>query len=103
MFVSGNGDMTDVPDQYDGLMMTEFFRNFSSSEDINPHPLQNEDINPLQTEDINPLQTEDINPLQNNMGLHNGEVKELIDVSRMSMLCTNLYVIYSWNIATYWS
>ncbi|XVF70996.1 hypothetical protein PTKIN_Ptkin11bG0206500 [Pterospermum kingtungense] len=67
MFVSGNGDMTDVPDQYDGLIMTEFFRNFPNcpSEDINPHPLQNENINPLQTEDINPL--------QNDIGLHNGE------------------------------
>ncbi|XVF33824.1 hypothetical protein REPUB_Repub18cG0004300 [Reevesia pubescens] len=67
MFVSMNGDMTDVPDHYDGLMITEFLRNFSNcpQEDINPHPLQNENINTLQTEDINPL--------QNEMGLHNGE------------------------------
>ena len=69
MFLSMNGDMTDGPDHYDGLMMTEFLRNFSNcpSEDINPHPLQNENINTLQTEDINPL--------QNEMGLHNGEVQ----------------------------
>ncbi|XWS27661.1 hypothetical protein CRYUN_Cryun25bG0000700 [Craigia yunnanensis] len=67
MFLSMNGDMTDGPDHYDGLMITEFLRNFSNcpSEDINPHPLQNENINTLQTEDINPL--------QNEMGLHNGE------------------------------
>ncbi|KAE8693547.1 Detected protein of unknown function [Hibiscus syriacus] len=59
MFVSMNGDMTDVPDQYDGLMITEFLRNFSNcpSDDINVHPLQNENINTL----------------QNEMGLHNGE------------------------------
>ncbi|KAE8733484.1 Detected protein of unknown function [Hibiscus syriacus] len=59
MFVSMNGDMTDVPDQYDGLMITEFLRNFSNcaSDDISSHPLQNENINTL----------------QNEMGLHNGE------------------------------
>lgn len=64
-----NGDMTDVSDHYDGLMITEFLGNISScpSDDINPHPLQNENINPLQTENINPL--------QNEMGLHNGEVQ----------------------------
>ena len=69
MFVGMNGDMTDVPDHYDGLMITEFLRNFSncSAEDINTHPLQNENINPLQTQDINSL--------QNEMGLHNGEVQ----------------------------
>ena len=69
MFVSMDSDISDVPDHYDGLMITEFLRNFSScpSEDINPHPLQNENINTLQTEDINPL--------QNEMGLHNGEVQ----------------------------
>ncbi|EOY11833.1 Uncharacterized protein TCM_030506 isoform 1 [Theobroma cacao] len=67
IFVSMNGDMTDVSDHYDGLMITEFLGNISScpSDDINPHPLQNENINPLQTENINPL--------QNEMGLHNGE------------------------------
>ncbi|XP_038998141.1 uncharacterized protein At4g26450-like isoform X1 [Hibiscus syriacus] len=67
MFVSMNGDMTDVPDQYDGLMMSEFFRNFSNCppDDINAHPMQNENINTLQTEDINPLQSD--------TGLHNGE------------------------------
>ncbi|KAE8679189.1 Detected protein of unknown function [Hibiscus syriacus] len=67
MFVSMNGDMTDVSDQYDGLMITEFLRNFSNCppDDINAHPLQNENINTLQTEDVNPL--------QNDMGLHNGE------------------------------
>ncbi|TYH34939.1 hypothetical protein ES332_D13G160000v1 [Gossypium tomentosum] len=67
MFVSMNGDMTDVPDQYDGLMITEFLQNFSNCppDDINAHPLQNESINSLQTEDINPL--------QNEIGLHNGE------------------------------
>lgn len=69
MFVSMNGDMTDVPDQYDGLMITEFLQNFSNCppDDMNAHPLQNESINSLQTEDINPL--------QNEMGLHNGEVQ----------------------------
>ncbi|XP_022733130.1 uncharacterized protein At4g26450-like isoform X2 [Durio zibethinus] len=69
MFASMNGDMTDVPDHYDGLMITEFLRNFSNCppEDINPHSLQNENINTLQTEDINPLQS--------GMGLHNGEVQ----------------------------
>ncbi|XVE80662.1 hypothetical protein DITRI_Ditri14bG0156600 [Diplodiscus trichospermus] len=67
MFVSMNGDMTDVPDHYDGLMITEFLRNFSNcpSEDMNPHSLENENINALQNADINPL--------QNEMGLHNGE------------------------------
>ncbi|XP_022752945.1 uncharacterized protein At4g26450-like [Durio zibethinus] len=67
MFVSMNGDMTDVPDHYDGLTITEFLRNFSNcpSEDINPYPQQNENINSLQIEDINPL--------QNGMCLHNGE------------------------------
>ncbi|GMI85173.1 hypothetical protein like AT4G26450 [Hibiscus trionum] len=67
MFVSMNGDMIDVPDQYDGLMITEFLRHFPNCppDDINAHPLQNENINTLQTEDINPL--------QNEMGLHNGE------------------------------
>ncbi|KAK8542566.1 hypothetical protein V6N12_015160 [Hibiscus sabdariffa] len=67
MFVSMNGDITDVPDQYDGLMITEFLRNFSSCppDEISAHPLQNENINTLQTEDINPL--------QNEMSLHNGE------------------------------
>ncbi|OMO65931.1 hypothetical protein COLO4_30921 [Corchorus olitorius] len=67
MFANMNGDMTDVPDQYDGLMISEFLRNFSNcpTEGINPHPLQNENISPLQTQDINPL--------QNEMGLHNGE------------------------------
>ncbi|XWS11456.1 hypothetical protein CRYUN_Cryun38cG0084400 [Craigia yunnanensis] len=67
MFVSMNGDMTDVPDHYDGLMITEFLRKFSHCppEDIDPHPLQNENIITLQTDDINPL--------QNEMDLHNGE------------------------------
>ncbi|KAE8677249.1 Detected protein of unknown function [Hibiscus syriacus] len=66
VFVSMNGDMTDV-DQYDGFMITEFFRNFSNCppDDINAHHLQNENIKTLQTEDINPL--------QNDMSLHNGE------------------------------
>lgn len=69
MFEGINGDIADAPDQYDGLTLTEFFRNFSSSphvpEDINPHYLQNDNINPLQHEDINPIPS--------GMGLHNGE------------------------------
>ena len=69
MFVSMDSDISDVPDHYDGLMITEFLRNFSNCppEDINPHPLQNENINTLQTEDLNPP--------QNEMDLHNGEVQ----------------------------
>ncbi|XWS09558.1 hypothetical protein CRYUN_Cryun39dG0000500 [Craigia yunnanensis] len=69
IFVSMDGDITDVPDHYDGLMITEFLRNFSNCppEDINSHPLQNENINTLQTEDLNPL--------QNEMDFHNGEVQ----------------------------
>ncbi|XP_021625062.1 uncharacterized protein At4g26450 isoform X2 [Manihot esculenta] len=45
------GDITEVPDGYDGLMISEFLTTFSNC----------------------PSAAEDINPLQNEMSLHNGE------------------------------
>ncbi len=62
MFVDMNSDTTHAPDQYDGLMINEYLGNFSSSPqvpgDINPHSLQNDDMNPM----------------PNNISIHNEEV-----------------------------
>ncbi|KAF2298160.1 hypothetical protein GH714_016450 [Hevea brasiliensis] len=45
------GDISEVPDSYDGLMISEFLNTFSNCNSVR----------------------EDINPLQNEMSLHNGE------------------------------
>jgi hypothetical protein len=50
------GQIPDVQDNYDGLMITQFFNTFSDC----------------------PAVPVDINPLQNEMGLHNGEVTPII-------------------------
>ena len=46
------GNVTDVQDNYDGLMLSEFLNNFPNCTSV----------------------PENINPLQNEMGLDNGEV-----------------------------
>lgn len=64
-----NGDITDVTDFNDGLMMVEFLNSLANLPHVPPG------MNPV-SEEINHA-TQDVNSLQNEMSLHNGEVLPL--------------------------